>query len=70
MELTKEEQAKFEDNANELAYVYHQMHGRSHGLSEFVQALKRYPDLTVRDAFAEMTDDDDDDDDDYEEEDQ
>ena len=64
MELTKEEQAKFEDDANELAYVYHQMHGRSHGLSEFVQALKRYPNLTVRDAFAEMNDDE------YEEEDQ
>tara|TARA_R100001163_G_C4927976_1_gene105196 strand:+ start:44 stop:205 length:162 start_codon:yes stop_codon:yes gene_type:complete len=44
----------FEDDANQIAYFYHQMYGRNHALSEFIKALKRCPDLTVRDAFAQI----------------
>ena len=59
MELTKEEQAKFDQASTQIFDYYDKAYGRI-ALGQFMEAIENYPELSLKDIYALMYEEDED----------
>ena len=66
MELTKEEQQKFDQASTQIFDYYDMAYGRT-ALGQFMEAIEQYPELPLKDIYALLEPEDEDE---YEDEDE
>ena len=59
MELTKEEQAKFDQASTQIFDYYDKAYGRI-ALGQFMEAIENYPELSLKDIYDLMYEEDED----------
>jgi hypothetical protein len=59
MELTKEEQEKFDQASSQIFNYYDQAYGRI-ALGQFMEAIEEYPELPLKDIYDLMYEEDED----------
>ena len=62
MELTKEQQEKFDQASTSIFHYYDQSYGRI-ALAQFMEAIEEYPELPLKDIYDLIDDDEDEEDD-------
>ena len=60
MELTKEQQEKFDQASTEIFHYYDQAYGRI-ALGQFMEAIEKYPELSLKDIYDLLAGDEDED---------
>ncbi len=59
MELTKEQQEKFDQASTQIFDYYDQAYGRT-ALGQFMEAIEKYPELSLKDIYDLMYEEDED----------
>ena len=59
MELTKEQQENFDQASTEIFHYYDQAYGRI-ALGQFMEAIEKYPELSLKDIYDLMYEEDED----------
>jgi len=62
MELTKEQQQKFDQSSTTIFDYYNSAYGRV-ALGQFMEAIEKYPELPLVDIYSLLAEDDDEDED-------
>lgn len=66
MELTKEQQQKFDQDSTSIFDYYDSAYGRV-ALGQFMEAIERYPELPLMDIYSLIAEEEDDEDEDEDE---
>lgn len=67
MELTKEQQEKFDQDSTSIFDYYDSAYGRT-ALGQFMEAIEEYPELPLKDIYNLIAEDDDEEEDEEEDE--